>query len=237
MGRSVTGDGDEYDTADEAAAEAAADEAWADWDDARADRPGESGPGPGGGGGGGDDTGSPGGGGGGPGGGGGGGGLPTAMQVRADVEWSGENRGTRTVTLDGLDLAEFQRATERARAATAKASSARPAASYRATGWTAQLRQLEATKHGRDALARAGFDASARTRRRWRAGTGGASKARREQIADAYQDARMWRVREANQQASEARKDLTTTLTETFRDRYSTTIRLHDIQYMELRRR
>lgn len=229
MGRSRTGDGDEYDHADEDAAQAAADEAWAQWEDEA---------------GGYDDGGNGAGGGAGSGAGGGSGdvgaggaGLPTAMYVTGEVEWSGENRGTRSTTLEGLDLAEFRRASQRAAAATAKASAARPAANYRAKGWNAQLKQLESTARGRDALSRAGFDPSARSRRRWRSGSGLPSKQRREQIGEAYQDARMWRVRAADQARRAANKDLTDTLTDTLRDRYQTTIRVHGIQSIELRRR
>lgn len=225
MGRAHTGDGDEYDHADEDAAEAAAEEAWLEWAEQQGSDDGGvtgDGAGRGGAGGGGD---------------GGGGGLPTAMHVVADVEWSGENRGARGVNLDGLDLGEFQRASQRAQTARSKASAARPASNYRAKGWAAQLKQLESTQRGRQALARAGFDPAARSRRRWRSGAGVPSRARREQIGEAYQDARMWRVRAADQARHAANKDLMDTLTDTLRDRYQTTIRLHNIQDMHLRRR
>lgn len=235
MGRAHTGDGDEYDHADEDAAEAACDEAWAAWEDEQADARASGGGGDGG-------TGGAGAGGWGLGADRAGSDraarLPNAMRVRADVEWSGENRGPRAVNLDGLNLAEFQRATARSRAAAAKASAARPAASYNASGWRAQLRQLEATQRGRDALNRSGFDAAPRTRRRWRAGTGQASKSRQEQIANAYQDARMFGVRAANKARQEANRDLLDTLTETIADAYGgTRVRLHNITEMELRRR
>jgi hypothetical protein len=87
-------------------------------------------------------------------------------------------------------------------------------------------------------LARAGFDAAARTRRRWRAGTGGASPARQRQIAAAYEDMRMRPVRDALELSRAASKDLSTTMTETLRDAYSgTTIRLHNIESVTFRRR
>lgn len=244
MSRSVTGDATDYDTADDAAAEAACEEAWAEYDSEQHDRGssgGNTGTGPVGGGGGSSesgnfgplssgraDSGSTGG--------GGSSVPPQTLRVRANIEWAGEQRGVRSVSLDMLNLAELRRATARAAAARAKASAARPSASYRATGWTAQLRQLEATQAGRDALRRAGFDASARTRRRWRAGTGGASKARREQIGEAYDDARNRPVRKAAEASAAANKELTDTLSDTLRDRYGTEIRLFDIESIEIGR-
>lgn len=212
MARAKTGDGEPYDNADEDAAQAVADEAWAEWEESQG-REAESG----------DDGGTD--------------DLPTAMHVTADVEWAGENRGLRSTTLEGLHLGEFHRATERSRKARAAAGRARPLGSYRAQSWSAQLRQLEATQHGRRALAQAGFDAAARTRRRWRAGTGSPNKARREQIADAYEQTKTRPVLDALEKLKETKKDLTTTLTETLRDRYGVNIRLHDIRDMELRRR
>lgn len=225
MGKAHTGDGDEYDHADEDAAEAAAEEAWLEWlEQQGSDGDGGTGDGTGRGGVGGGSDGD-------------GGGLPTAMHVRGEIEWSGENRGSRSTTLDGLNLAEFQAASNRAAQARAKASAARPATNYRAKGWAAQLKQLESTQRGRDALKRAGFDPAARSRRRWRSGAGLPSKERRDQISDAYQDARMWRVRAADQARRAANKDLTDTLTDTLRDRYGTIIRIHNIENIELRRR
>lgn len=244
MSRSVTGDATDYDENDDAAAEAACDEAWAEWDSQHGGGGGYGAPAPAHagaavGGGGGDARGfgplSSGAGSGG-GGGSGGGVAPQTLRVRAHIEWAGEQRGVRSVSFDMLNLAELERATHRARDARAKASAARPSRSYRATGWTAQLRQLESTQTGREALHRSGFDASARTRRRWRAGTGGASKARKEQIAEAYQDARMRPVRAAADAAKAANKDLTDTLSDTLRDRYGTEIRLFDIQSIEIDR-
>jgi hypothetical protein len=241
MSRGTTGDATDYDTNDDAAAEAACEEAWAEWESEQPSggySPSSASAGPVGGSGG-SEPGSFGpissgrAGSGGPG--GGGASLPpTTLRVRANVEWAGEQRGVRSVSLDGLDLAELERATARAAAARAKASAARPLSTYRATDWSAQLRRLESTQAGRGALSRAGFDASARTRRRWRAGTGGASKARRNQIEEAYLALRNGPILKASAAAAAANKELTDTLSDTLRDRYGTEIRLFDIESIEI---
>lgn len=242
MSRSVTGDATDYDTNDDAAAEAACEEAWAEWESSQPTSGySPASPGPVGGSGGGDSHGfGPISGGAASGGGGGGRGpvptAPTRMRVRANVEWAGEQRGVRSVSFEGLDLAELERATARAAAARSKASAARPLASYRAKDWSSQLRRLESTQAGRRALGKTGFDASARTRRRWRAGSGGASKARRGQIEEAYNALRNGPILKANAAAAAANKDLTDTLSDTLRDRYDTEIRLFDIESIEIDR-
>lgn len=241
MSRGTTGDATDYDTNDDAAAEAACEEAWAEWESSQPSSgysPASAAPVGGSGGGESGNVGPViGGWAGGRGAGGGGGSVPPqTLRVRANIEWAGEQRGSRSVTFEGLDLAELERATARAAAARAKASAARPLASYRATDWSGQLRRLESTKAGRGALSRAGFDASARTRRRWRAGSGGASKARKNQIAEAYNAIRSGPILKASAAAAAANKELTDTLSDTLRDRYDTEIRLFDIESIEIDR-
>lgn len=221
MARSLTGDGEEYTEADDFAAEAAAEAAWAEWSDG-ADALSDAITGGGQSGGTREGRGD---------------GEPTALDVSADVEWGGEQRGARTTTLSGLHLDEFRASTRRAAAAMAKARAARPAASYRAVGWRAQLRHLESTSAGREALRGAGFEASARSRRRWRAGAGSPSKERQAQIREGYGAARNRPVTEAYKRAAIASKELTSTLTDTIRDAYGTTVRLHNVTQIHIRRR
>lgn len=203
--RTNTGNPTPYSGADEAALEAAAENAWQQWDASEAAERGLE---------------------------------PTTMQISAQIEWSGSvdlaNDGHRSTRLYGLQLREFQQVTERARAARERAEAARPATSYRAKGWQAQLRQLGRVKRGQAAAQRAGLAPSQRTMREWLTGRRQPNKENRDRIARAYDELRNWRVNNAQDAAARANKEVADQLNEAFRDSQQAEIRLRNITRMDL---
>jgi hypothetical protein len=162
--------------------------------------------------------------------------TPSTMRVSAQVEWSGvldrARNGHRTTRLDGLDLSKVKRELDRAREANSRLREIRPAASYRAKGWAAQLRALTESKRGSAAADRAGLDPSARTLRRWLAGDVTPTAANQARIAAAYGALRTWRVDQAAAAAARANHELAEKLTSSLRNRYGAEIRLRNITAM-----
>lgn len=157
---------------------------------------------------------------------------PTRLYVEAEIEWAGtyNPRAMRGTTLDGLDLKPVRDALRNAEGAAARAAHARPASSYQAKGWHAQLRALLGSSHGSAAADRAGLAPSTRTVQRWLSTEHAPSKANRERIAEAYGALRTWRVDEARQSAERAAHAVADALSGALRERYGAEIRLRDIQ-------
>ncbi len=208
MAKADTGPPTEYIDVDEAMLEAAIDDAWAEYE-AAAGAEGEAA------------------------------GEPTGMRVSAQIEWAGvldrAHDGHRTTTLDGLDLTQVKGALDQARQASQRAGEARPATSYRAKGWEAQLRALTASKRGSTAADRADLNPTARTLRGWLSGDATPSKANQQKIDQAYGALRNWRVDTANAKATAARHNLAEETSAALRQRYGAEIRLRNITNMELR--
>lgn len=160
-------------------------------------------------------------------------GTPSVMRVSAQVEWSGvldrARNGHRTTRLDGLNLTRVDKVLDRAREASRRLAEARPASSYQAKGWAAQLRALTDSKRGSAAADRAGLDPSARTLRRWLAGDVTPTRANQARIADAYGALRTWRLDTATANAARANHALAEELSSALRRRYGAEIRLRDI--------
>lgn len=208
--KSTTGDPTRYTDADEAAIEAAIDQAWQQYEAAAAAEEAE-------------------------------GEMPSNMRVSAQIEWAGvldrARDGHRTTRLDGLDrtlMKEVKKALDRARQASQRTEQARPATSYRAKGWQAQLRQLNRVQRGAIAAERAGLSPSQRTMREWTTGRRTPNKQNRELIAKAYDELRNWRVNTTREAATAANKDVADRLTDTLRERYGAEIRLRNITQLDL---
>jgi hypothetical protein len=165
-------------------------------------------------------------------------GTPTAMRITAQVEWSGvtdrANGGVRTTRLDGLALAPVKVALDKARAAAQKADTARPATSYTAKSWHAQLRVLTGSSRGSAAADKVGLSVTQRTLLGWLAETNDPSAANRAKIAEAYDKLRTWNVDEARTAAQKANHEVAQELSKAMRDRYGAEIRLRDIRGMDL---
>lgn len=166
-----------------------------------------------------------------------GGGDPMTMKVTAQVEWSGVvdrgRGGVRTTTLDNLRTAGLREAMEKVRRLGDRAEMARPAESYRAKGWHAQLAALTGTPRGSEAADRAGLAPSRRTLLGWLTGST-PSRANQERIAQAYSELRNDRVSRAQANYDRARHELAEKLTGVLKDRYDTEIRLRDITEIKL---
>lgn len=201
--RTDTGDPTPYTDADEAALEAAAEQAFHDWDESEY-------------------TGQ----------------EPTIMYVSAQIEWSGSvdlaNDGHRSTRLYALELQEVRQATERARMARERAEAARPASSYQAKGWKAQLRQINKVKRGQAAAERVGLSPSPRTMREWSTGRRTPSKENRERIARAYDELRNWRVHATQEASTRANREVANRLSEAFRESQQAEIRLRGITRIDL---
>jgi hypothetical protein len=124
------------------------------------------------------------------------GGADMTVQVKttARVEWSGEyanngRNGVRTTKLEPMNLAPVRDAVRKAQRLEALAGRG-PLRTYKAKGWQAQLKQLQGTKRGQEALRAAGWNPSRETLRRYGKGTQAPSKANRARIAEAYDSAR-----------------------------------------------
>jgi len=164
--------------------------------------------------------------------------VPTGIRVTARVEWAGvEDRargGRRTTRMDVLRLAPVRQALDRARAASRRAGEARPATSYQAKSWHAQLRTLTASARGSAAADRAGLNPSARTLTEWLGETRPPSKANQEKIAEAYRSLGTWKVDTASERAGRARHELAQALSDALGERYGSEIRLRDITEFRL---
>lgn len=167
-----------------------------------------------------------------------GGEAPSGIRVRAQVEWAGvvdrANGGVRRTRLDGLDLGKVKKQLDRTREARDRAGQARPAQSYQAKGWHAQLRKLTEHSRGSDAADKAGLSPSARTLREWLSESREPSKANQERIARAYEALRHDRVDRATAEYERHRHELVERLSESLRDRYGVEIRLRDIDDFDL---
>jgi hypothetical protein len=186
-------------------------------------------------------------GGGGAGGGGGGGGTPRRgfldlftitgngsangnITVTAKVEWAGEyanngRGGERTVKLDRVDTRPIVAALRKARVVE-KRSARGPLRSYTAKSHEAQLRQLNGTKGGREALKNAGFNPSRETLRRWKNGSQPVGKNNQRRIAEAYEN-----QRNPGRGVMGARREVTNALTASLKARYDgQNIRFRDIR-------
>lgn len=168
----------------------------------------------------------------------GGGFGPSGITVTARVEWAGvtdrARGGVRTTRLDRLDLGRTREALGRAREATRQAEQARPAQSYRAQGWHAQLRELTESARGSAAADRAGLSPSSRTMVGWLSETQTPNNANRARIEEAYNSLRTGRVENARQNAREARHDVANALSDALAERYGSDIRLRDISNIRL---
>jgi hypothetical protein len=162
---------------------------------------------------------------------------PTKLNVRAKVEWAGVyqpgNNGVRGVRIEGLKpekMREVRKLAEKARKASGKVRTAKPASTYRAKGWEAQFRNLFKTRKGYEAMSKAGVSATKQTLDRWLRGEQAPNKANREAIERAYADVRGRPVTEARDAAQAAAKEAAEALTEAMRDRYGSNVRFRDIQ-------
>lgn len=120
--------------------------------------------------------------------------MDVQITTTARIEWAGEyanngRNGTRTTTMAAMNLAPVRDAVRRAQKLEGLAARG-PLRSYRAKGWHAQLRHLQGTKRGREALEAAGWNPSRETQRRYGRGTQAPSKANRAKITEAYDAAR-----------------------------------------------
>lgn len=241
MGKRSTGEPTPYVDTDEAAAEAAIDEAWANYEgddgggepdlsDMLVDQAERAAwPGPGGGGGG---DGAP----------AGTGRVersrPSRLHVRANVEWAGSYNSNphRWLRAENIDVASLGPALRRAREAKRDASQARSYRSYRAVGWHAQVNQLVSTRAGREAADKVGIDVTPRTVQAWLAQERDPSKANREKIAEAYGRARDREIIAARDRVKEANHEVAQKLSNILSDQYGAEIRLFDISQMEIKK-
>ena len=162
---------------------------------------------------------------------------PTQLNVRAQIEWAGHimpgNGGVRRTRIElgsGMDRvrAAVQRATERRQ----RAEEARPAEWRKAKGWHAQLRQLvEAGDRGSKAADRAGLDIKPRTLKAWLADDQYPVRpSYQERIARAYDELKMWNVREARESAERASREAADVLLDVVKDRYGSNVRFRHIE-------
>jgi transcriptional regulator with XRE-family HTH domain len=251
-GDQVSGEADvtKYDGDDEAALDAMADEAAADYDSYGSAGSG-SGPagggsavggGPaGGGGGGGGGGGEPGGGE--PGGGEPGGGRrgpsvtgptsgrkPTELVIKGRIEWNGTvvrwNDGIREVNFDQLTPADVAKLHDAAgRAARTRARANKAGSSFRAKSPRAQARELTRRRGGKEALA-ALTGVSVGTVTRWLSGKQAPSKARSEQIGRAYGE-----LGKHAKKVAEART-FPKMLDSVLRERYGVAVRIFDPEFI-----
>jgi hypothetical protein len=215
MGKSKTGTPTEYAPADEAALEAAVEEAWANYVSGdEDDEPDAS-----------DwfedlDDDEP---------------TPTKITITADIEWAGTFNPTahRTTTLRDLDLGAVRAAAARAAEATTAARAARPLASYRATGWHAQIKALTGTRAGQAAADRAGINVTPRTLLAWLGDERTPTRANQDRIAQAYAEIRDRPLAEARARATAAHGEVAHALTAAVREAYGAEVRFFNISHLE----
>jgi len=163
--------------------------------------------------------------------------APTHIDVRAQIEWAGVEQGPggmRSTTLGPVDLAPVKDKLDAARQATNKAAAAAPATSYTAKGWRAQLRALTGTTRGSVLADRAGLNPTARTVRNWLSESNAPSKRNQAKIAEAYTGLGTWQVDTARSSATTAQHELAEALTRSLSGKYGSTIRLRNIQRLNL---
>lgn len=141
------------------------------------------------------------------------------MIVTATIEWAGEiaRKAHRTTRLTGLNMTPVKAALARYKATGAAVDKARPATSYSAKGWHAQLRALTGHKHGSGAADRAGLAPTKGTLLSWLAGDREPSKANQARIAEAYGALGTWNVDKARDDLSQAGRDLADALNDAVR--------------------
>jgi hypothetical protein len=155
------------------------------------------------------------------------------VDVEGQIEWAGTvddngRDGVRRTRLDDIQLGEIRKAAGQVRRAQ-RTGPDQPYKSYQAKGWRAQLRQMQRTRRGREAVSGAGV--SPQTIRRWETGRQAPSRASREKIAGAYETVR--NPRPAG--VSRATHRLTEAFTQAVRDRYGVTVRIRDIRHLWIR--
>lgn len=164
--------------------------------------------------------------------------TPSRMTTRARVEWAGveqrSNNGVRTLRADNLNLGRVRDAARASRAAAEQARRTGPSTSYRAKGWHAQLRALTGDRHGSQLADRSGLNPTSRTLRSWLAEDRAPNKANQARIASAYDALRNRARNDAQQISRAANHTLQQELTDALRDRYGATIRLRDIEWLNL---
>jgi hypothetical protein len=158
-----------------------------------------------------------------------GGGDVARITVTARIEWAGEyvnsRGGVRTVHLDPMNVRPVREAMAKAQRLEVLAARG-PLSSYKAKGWSAQLKQLSKTERGREALREAGFAPSRETLRRYGHGSQSPGRANREKIAQAYGDAR-----NPGRGWAKARRDVADALTGVMKAQYGgSNIRFRDIE-------
>lgn len=152
------------------------------------------------------------------------------IDVTAEIEWAGTvDKPERTTRLDGVDMRPVVEAVKQLRQAEGRDRG--PLRSYKAKGWQAQLRQLNAVKRGPEAKQAAGLKPSRETLRRWENGTQKPGKANREKIAAAYDELR----NPARGKVTQARHEVAEKFTQALRNRYGVNVRLRDIRNFRFR--
>lgn len=152
------------------------------------------------------------------------------VNVRAQVEWAGvidnnRNGGVRATKLEvsGAGLRQVER--ELGRSATAE-----PGRSYRAKGWQAQLREMQRTQAGREAVR--GIR-SRETLRRYGLGTQTPNAQTRARITEAH--AQM-KSRAGERTARRNARAVAAAFTDALADKYGVKIRLREIEHLSIRR-
>ena len=153
-----------------------------------------------------------------------------SLTIRADVEWAGTTnpRPHRTLRADGLDLDRLAAAMRRP-AADLPGDRLR---SYQAQGWEAQMRALQATKAGRETLARE-LGVTQRTRQRWASGQHQPSPTNREAIRRAY-EARATDPGAVQRSSAAHARRVANELSRALRERYGAEVRVTNISGMEV---
>ena len=163
---------------------------------------------------------------------------PSRVDVRAKVEWAGHvmpaNDGKRRTRIDlpAEGMKKVRKAVEKARKAAGRKRAAKPAASRKAKGWHAQLRELTEAKKGSEAADRAGLSPTARTLKNWLSDADyPIRRGDREKISRAYDELRNWRVTEAASAEAAAAQEAADAMTDAMRDQYGVNIRFRDIDH------
>jgi hypothetical protein len=162
---------------------------------------------------------------------------PSKVDVKAKIEWAGHvmpaNGGMRRSRIDlpADKMREVRKAAQKARNASGAKRAAKPAASYRAKGWEAQLRQLFKTAKGYAAMDKAGVTATKQTLDRWLRGEQAPNKGNREAIERAYDNMRNRPLTEARDASQAAAKEAADALTEAMKGQYGVNIRFRDIEH------
>lgn len=157
-----------------------------------------------------------------------------SVKVTAHIEWAGvtstgKTGGVRRTKLDGLHLGAVKAASDAAQRAASALDKAKPAKSYTAKSWSAQLRKLGKHGGGRGALNGAGFSVTKRTERAWELGTRTPSKANQAKIREAYDALRNAKVTKAQSDVQAAQHNLASELSKALEARYGSEIRLREI--------